>query len=365
MKKYYISDGKEKFGPLTIDELRSYSIDENTLIWYKGLEKWKYAKSVPEILKLIEDKKNESQSEILPDPTDKPIKKDNTLKYIVSTLAIVLIAIIAYEIINKSYTKNQKEVTSISVYKFNKSSIVSLLNKYYNADKNRNYNSYEAFYSFPIKNYFNNKNVTQEDLKKMVTRSWSLTSDTKNTPDYDNLNFEFNDNIYIVNYPLKFEYTLKKNGIKYINTYDATIKLNNEGKIFYINNIKTTSKKINYNTSFFKEYEGQYPENTIFNNENLISRLYSILGLNYNFMIKNWNNSSKIFLKNNSIYTYGCKSGECEDTNFTIVLDLNNDELFVGFKHRNNLRKYNEKNGFSERLNYWYGMNEQFFDTSN
>lgn len=364
MKMYYISDGKQKFGPLSIEEMENYSIDENTLIWYKGLEKWKYAKNVPEILQLIKKDKQETKSDSPPVPAGKPEKKDNTLKYIGLALAIILIAIIGFEALNNSNSENNyiEDTPEEGVEQLNKNDIINLLKDYYKADQNRNLKNYQSYYSYPIQNYFNYKNVSKSELAKTVEKSWSSTSFTKNTPDYVNLDINYKDSIYVINYPLTYEYTLKKNGEKNINTYDATIKLNDDGKIFYIVNVKISGEKIDYDFSSFKNFEGQYPQNTIFKNDFFISRLKDMLYSNgFNFMIKNWQLSSKIFITDNQIYTFGCKESECLEINFIVILNLDDNEIFVGFKNRGSKNKYKEKNGYSTLLNNWYDMNQEFF----
>jgi len=56
MKKYFYSDGKEKFGPFSFEELKNENITKETLIWFEGLEDWKPAKDISEfeeIFKLI------------------------------------------------------------------------------------------------------------------------------------------------------------------------------------------------------------------------------------------------------------------------------------------------------------------------
>ena len=56
MKKYFYSDGKEKFGPFSFEELKNENITQDTLIWFEGLEDWKPAKDISEfeeIFKLI------------------------------------------------------------------------------------------------------------------------------------------------------------------------------------------------------------------------------------------------------------------------------------------------------------------------
>lgn len=56
MKKYFYSDGKEKFGPFSFEELKNEPITKETLIWFEGLEDWKPAKDIiefEELFKLI------------------------------------------------------------------------------------------------------------------------------------------------------------------------------------------------------------------------------------------------------------------------------------------------------------------------
>jgi uncharacterized membrane protein YhaH (DUF805 family) len=56
MKKYYHSDGKEKYGPFSYEEMKDEKINRETLIWFEGLDNWtpaKYIMELEEILKLI------------------------------------------------------------------------------------------------------------------------------------------------------------------------------------------------------------------------------------------------------------------------------------------------------------------------
>lgn len=55
MKKYFYSDGKEKNGPFSFEELKNEEINPDTLVWFEGLENWtpiKYIKELEELLKL-------------------------------------------------------------------------------------------------------------------------------------------------------------------------------------------------------------------------------------------------------------------------------------------------------------------------
>nr|MBS0036909.1 CD225/dispanin family protein [Saprospiraceae bacterium] len=73
MKKFYYSDGKEQFGPFTLEELKEKGIDADTLVWYQGLESWvpagkaPYLKEVfgftpPPIIKVSEEKLEEEKA---------------------------------------------------------------------------------------------------------------------------------------------------------------------------------------------------------------------------------------------------------------------------------------------------------------
>lgn len=54
MKKYYYSDGIEKFGPVSFDELKQKNITKDTLIWFQGMDKWTPAKNLEEMRPLLD-----------------------------------------------------------------------------------------------------------------------------------------------------------------------------------------------------------------------------------------------------------------------------------------------------------------------
>jgi len=54
MKHYFYSDGKEKHGPISLDELRQREISKDTLIWFEGLDDWTPAKNLDEIKSILE-----------------------------------------------------------------------------------------------------------------------------------------------------------------------------------------------------------------------------------------------------------------------------------------------------------------------
>lgn len=46
---YYYSNGVDKFGPYTLENIRSMNLMPNTLVWHDGLENWVTAASLPEL----------------------------------------------------------------------------------------------------------------------------------------------------------------------------------------------------------------------------------------------------------------------------------------------------------------------------
>jgi hypothetical protein len=49
MRTYYINNGNENGGPFTIEELKLQDISTATLIWYNGMDEWRYAKEIEEL----------------------------------------------------------------------------------------------------------------------------------------------------------------------------------------------------------------------------------------------------------------------------------------------------------------------------
>ncbi|MFB6341379.1 CD225/dispanin family protein [Saccharicrinis sp. FJH62] len=53
MKKYFYTDGTNKFGPFTIEELKEKGITRETNVWFQELGEWKPAGSVEELNELF------------------------------------------------------------------------------------------------------------------------------------------------------------------------------------------------------------------------------------------------------------------------------------------------------------------------
>lgn len=90
MKKYFYSDGKEKHGPLSLDELIQEDISKETLIWFAGLDDWTPAGELDEMKSILElqpppilsEEKNESREskEKTVEPTENFESQSRTAK---------------------------------------------------------------------------------------------------------------------------------------------------------------------------------------------------------------------------------------------------------------------------------------------
>lgn len=53
MVQYYYTDGKERFGPFTLDQLKEQNISESTLVWKDGLPDWVPARNLSDLESLF------------------------------------------------------------------------------------------------------------------------------------------------------------------------------------------------------------------------------------------------------------------------------------------------------------------------
>jgi len=53
MKKYFYTDSKEKYGPFTLEELRQKDINNDTLIWFEGLDDWTLASELEDMKPIL------------------------------------------------------------------------------------------------------------------------------------------------------------------------------------------------------------------------------------------------------------------------------------------------------------------------
>jgi len=122
MNKYFITDGKEKFGPFSKEELRNQNISMETKVWCYGMEQWEEISQIPDLeyltsvippginlksteepLRKVEfEPKSTSKKELKSiQATVKKNKISSTKKWLIAVGVIALISIIGYSSVQK------------------------------------------------------------------------------------------------------------------------------------------------------------------------------------------------------------------------------------------------------------------------
>ncbi|HLG41490.1 MAG TPA: DUF4339 domain-containing protein, partial [Chitinophagaceae bacterium] len=61
MKKYFLHDGTNQYGPFDLAELETKIITPQTMVWYESLPNWKPAAEIEELKTLLNSKVPASQ----------------------------------------------------------------------------------------------------------------------------------------------------------------------------------------------------------------------------------------------------------------------------------------------------------------
>lgn len=113
MKKYFLHDGSQQAGPFDIEELKSKNLNQDTPIWFEGLEEWTTINKVDELKEIITvtpppfATKLASPPPVQKPPTqqkifvDKPKQSSSTWRTLLIIGGIVVLALIGFFIYNK------------------------------------------------------------------------------------------------------------------------------------------------------------------------------------------------------------------------------------------------------------------------
>ena len=124
MKKYFYTEGKEKFGPFSLKELEQKiqlgELNASTLIWYEGIGDWIHAQNVEELKPLFPElPQTKREVEIR--------KKISKSSFIIMSILVLLIAAILYRTfspnsdyhlldVEKSGNCNPEQIALIKAY---------------------------------------------------------------------------------------------------------------------------------------------------------------------------------------------------------------------------------------------------------
>ena len=128
MKKYFYTDGTDKFGPFSLEELKEKEITRDTKIWFQELGDWKKASTIPELNELFT---------LIPPPINheninphvfiKRESKFNTIDIFVFLSIFYWFALNLSFLIIKKFVENYYEKLPFKYYEFFTSIIWSLL----------------------------------------------------------------------------------------------------------------------------------------------------------------------------------------------------------------------------------------------
>lgn len=68
MQKYFYTDGTNRYGPFTLEELLEKNITRDTNVWFQGLDEWKPAGDVSELSQYLE---------LIPPPVSSGLEQNN------------------------------------------------------------------------------------------------------------------------------------------------------------------------------------------------------------------------------------------------------------------------------------------------
>ena len=136
MKKYFYTNGKDKIGPFSFEELKEQKLSRETKVWFYGLDKWtslseieelkSIAYSIPPRLKFPEPQKTIQEADIKKTaPSQKKIAKNNSKskrnlkKGVFITFLILLVIVVIYFIGNNQKENKLYQDISSSAYEAN------------------------------------------------------------------------------------------------------------------------------------------------------------------------------------------------------------------------------------------------------
>lgn len=249
MKKYYYSsNGIDKNGPVTLEELKQIKIDPKTMVWFEGLDNWVNAEEINELNSLFTSPKINLDKTKLNKKNSTSTVANSKKKKRKWVLPIVILSLIIFSVIVRSGLKsNNSVVQEISVEKIEN----ELENKYIEplkiaepensyeeeqikgmllAEDDRNFSQVIKYYDLKnLKRYWNYNNPTYDQLKSQYEKSWNYTDNSSNTIKSI---IKIKEKTYDVN--LDFSYFHKKDNIYKVANSDVRFVFNDNAKIIEV-----------------------------------------------------------------------------------------------------------------------------------
>lgn len=116
-------------------------------------------------------------------------------------------------------------------------------------------------------------------------------------------------------------FSCKKEIIKSVPTTDST-SIKTEA-------LKTDSSVINPTDSLYTLVDKSVIGTQFLTKSSLAPRLKTLLGVDYEEMVKNWNTETPFEKQENILHAWGCKQHDCNSFSFDLYIDVKNNKINV------------------------------------
>jgi len=100
MSQYYYTDGRERFGPYTLEELNGRGLTRETLVWKDGLQDWIPAAQLPELIPMLPMSLEASPPQSFPTMTRSSSPPKN---WLVESILVTLLCCLPFGIVSIIY----------------------------------------------------------------------------------------------------------------------------------------------------------------------------------------------------------------------------------------------------------------------
>lgn len=276
MTKYFYTNGIEKFGPFTFEELKNQQLSRETKIWYYGLNSWtplleiselnSFVNSIPPTLPLNQEQKKNIEKLIKKEETletrtavdfveKKPKKTKTTHKnwIYISIVVLVIICFIGFFIHKSQQNKLYNEISK-SAYCIDGENFDVYVDKFY-----RDIGNYGIFPKKPtIK-------IIKFAKFEHISDATHIHGMSFGKGDEDLIEIYINPNTWEkFNKPMRYFLMYHELAHDVLNVDDLNLTLGNEGKLMYpaleSYNEKTMDDFIESSHDFFKEISLKYKQ---------------------------------------------------------------------------------------------------------
>ncbi|MEO6131396.1 MAG: CD225/dispanin family protein [Saprospiraceae bacterium] len=97
MEQYYYTDGKERYGPFTMEQLKGRNVTQETLVWKEGMPDWTAAKNISDLQSLF--LASESSEQLVPLPMTPPFREMPPKNWLIESIVVTICCCIPFGIV--------------------------------------------------------------------------------------------------------------------------------------------------------------------------------------------------------------------------------------------------------------------------